>query len=272
MPLDTSLKAPEALNARMAEYAYTVIRNEILTGRVGPRGRLVQDKLAQRLGISRTPVREAIMRLEHEGLVTLIPRRGAVVNRVEPQDILDIYEVRAELECLAVRLTARAGAAYDVRGLRQILRKMERVGPARVWEYYKLNRAFHIQMAAASGNKFLVSALEALWDQATNFQMFTMYSTDELRRMISSHELLADVAERAGAAEIEEAVGLHIADARANLLRKIRDIGAPPAAAQKPHAGAPRPATAPGSNGRNTRDERAPLAGAQGHTDGKHAT
>ena len=217
------MKAPEALHARLAEYAYNAIRNEILAGKIGPAGRLVQDELAQRLGISRTPVREAIVRLEHEGLVTLIPRRGAVVNRLNPQDILDIYEVREELECLAVRLTARKGAGYDIRALRQTLRKMERVGPARVWEYYKLNRAFHLQMAGACGNTFLVSALEALWDQATNFHLFTMYGTEELRRLIAPHEVLVDVAERGDATEIAQAVSGHIAEARANLLRKLNE-------------------------------------------------
>src|SRR5436189_295400 len=81
-----------------------------------------------------------------------------------------------------------------------------RFGPTRVWEYYRLNRAFHLRMAAAAANKALMSALESLWDQATNFQMFTMYSTEELRRLVAPHELLVDVAEREDAAEIERAV------------------------------------------------------------------
>ncbi len=221
-------KTVDPPHERMADYAYSAIRNDILAGRIAPSGRLVQDELARRLGISRTPVREAIVRLEHEGLVTLLPRRGAVVNRVTPQDILDIYEVREELERLAVRLTARKGNSYDIRGLRQTLRKMERISPTRVAEYYKLNRAFHLLMAAAAANRPLSSALESLWDQATNFHMFTMYSTAELRRMTVTHELLADVAEREDAAEIERAVSEHIAEARANLLRKLdeRQAGA----------------------------------------------
>lgn len=214
-------KTADPLHARLAEYAYSAIRNDILAGRFGPRGRLVQDELARRLGISRTPVREAMVRLEHEGLVTLVPRRGAVVNRITPQEVLDIYEVREELERLAVRLTARKGQRYDVHALRQVLRKMERVSPLRVWEYYKLNRAFHLQMAEASRNKALVSALESLWDQATNFQMFTMYSTDEMRHMVVTHDVLVDAAEGDDVTAIERAVGAHIADARANLLKKL---------------------------------------------------
>ena len=214
-------KAVDIPTTRLAEYAYSTIRNDILAGRFGPSGRVVQDDVARRLRISRTPVREAIVRLEHEGLVTLLPRRGAVVNRVTPQDILDIYEVREELERLAVRLAARKGHPYDVRALRQLLRKMERISPTRVAEYYKLNRAFHIQMAAASANRPLISALESLWDQAVNFHMFSMYSTEEMRHMVSTHEVLVDVAEKDDAAAIELAVSQHIADARANLLRKL---------------------------------------------------
>jgi hypothetical protein len=66
-----------------------------------------------------------------------------------------------------------------------------------------------------------MSALESLWDQATNFQMFSMYTTEELRRLVAPHELLVDVVERADAAEIEQAVSRHIDEARANLLRKL---------------------------------------------------
>jgi DNA-binding GntR family transcriptional regulator len=66
-----------------------------------------------------------------------------------------------------------------------------------------------------------MSALESLWDQATNFQMFTMYSTEELRRLVAPHEYLVDVAEREDAAQIACAVSQHIAEARANLLRKL---------------------------------------------------
>lgn len=219
-PLD---KAPIPFSTRLAEYAYTAIRDDILAGRFAPSGRLVQDDVARRLGISRTPVREAITRLEHEGLVRLIPRRGAVVHRLTPQDILDIYEVREDLERLAVRLAARDGRAYEVRTLRQLVRKMERVGPTRVTEYYRLNRAFHLGLAAAAGNTTLTGVLESLWDQATNFQMFTMYSTEELRRLVTPHAELVDVAERGDAAEMEQAVSRHIAEARANLLRKLAD-------------------------------------------------
>jgi predicted ArsR family transcriptional regulator len=74
-------KAADPLNARLAEYAYTIIRNDILAGRFGPGGRLVQDELARRLGISRTPVREAIVRLEQEDLATLIPRHARLGQR-----------------------------------------------------------------------------------------------------------------------------------------------------------------------------------------------
>lgn len=212
----------DASNEPLAEYAYAAIRNEILAGRYAPSGRLIQDELARRLGVSRTPVREAMTRLEHEGLVKLIPRRGAIVQRVTPQDILGIYEVREELERLAVRLAARDGHAYDMQALRRLIGHMERVDPTRVAEYYRLNRAFHVQMAAASGNAALVSALESLWDQAINFHLFAMYSTDELRRLVTPHAVLVDAAERGDPAEMAQAVSEHIAEARGNLLRKLR--------------------------------------------------
>lgn len=213
----------DPLTERRAEYAYAAIREEILTGRVGPSGRLVQDELARRLGISRTPVREAMARLEQEGLVKLLPGRGAIVQRVTPHDILGIYEVREELERLAVRLAARDNRPYDVASLRELVAAMAQVDPSRVADYYRLNRAFHLQLAAASGNTALVGALESLWDQAINFHLFSMYSTEELRRLVTPHAVLADVAERGDPDEMARAMSAHIAEARGNLLRKLRN-------------------------------------------------
>ena len=86
--------------------AYTSLESAILTGELKPCERLVEQELAARLGMSRTPIREALRRLEERGLVRILPHRGAVVAEISPVDIENIYTVRCHVESLAARLAA----------------------------------------------------------------------------------------------------------------------------------------------------------------------
>ncbi len=92
----------------LAEAVYRVLREAITDGSLPPGERLREIPLARRFGVSTTPVREALRRLEREGLVEINPRRGAVVPRFEPADIAQLYEAREVLECRAVRRAAEA--------------------------------------------------------------------------------------------------------------------------------------------------------------------
>src|SRR5579875_1256952 len=100
-------RLPAAATDRIADAVYERIRDAIFTGALPPDARLSVPALADRLGVSRSPVREAVMRLIHDRLAVEEPRRGAVIARIEPADLIHIYEVREALEGLAVSLAAR---------------------------------------------------------------------------------------------------------------------------------------------------------------------
>ena len=142
----------------MASDAYAMILDAIEEGEFRPGGRLVESELAERFGVSRTPVREALQRLETQGLVAR-DGRSLIVASLDHSQMADLYAVRAQLEGLAARLAARHAAAEEVR----VLRRMAAEDRALVGDPKALaraNRRFHGQIHLASHNRFLVQQLD----------------------------------------------------------------------------------------------------------------
>ena len=135
------------------------LREAILTGRYGPGAHLVQDDLAAAFGVSRIPLREALRRLEGEGLVVISPNRGAVVRSLAPKDVVDLYDLRIALESLAVRRAAERYA--DLRGSTKTRHAQARAAivTRNLSALFRLDRDFHADIAAASDNNQLVESL-----------------------------------------------------------------------------------------------------------------
>lgn len=139
------------------------IRARILDGSLKPGDRLVEDRLSAELGVSRVPVREALRGLSAEGLVTLLPRRGATVVEVTPEDVAELVEVRALLEGLNARLAAQRHAPEIVAQLEDTLERgnqAARDGTAE--ELARLNAEFHERLAEASRNTVLSDVMRGL--------------------------------------------------------------------------------------------------------------
>jgi DNA-binding GntR family transcriptional regulator len=143
-------------NRTLREQVVDHLREEILANRLAPGTELGEVMLAQSLGVSRGPLREALGQLAAEGLVTIVPRRGAVVKTLSQQEFLDAYEVREALESLAIRLAVPRLRDSDRAKLRRMCRDMEQaaeVGNAE--RFFKINHDFHAFLVSASGNKTL---------------------------------------------------------------------------------------------------------------------
>ena len=127
---------------------------------------LVEVALAQQLGVSRTPVRSAIKRLEAEGLVNSIPNRGAFVITPTQREIKETFLVRAQLEIMAIRLTATSITAKHIQELRDLIRAETTVfDKNNLDEYYAANDALHLKIAELSGNRVLYSYINELLDR-----------------------------------------------------------------------------------------------------------
>lgn len=182
--------------------AFSAIRHEILSGRLAPGARLVEADLAARLGVSRNPVREAITRLEQQGLVVSIANRGAFVVQPTPEQAHDMFLLRAHLEHLALRLAFARSDSTIFAGVAEIGAEMARLARTakqldeNVWgDFSLLDARFHTQLVQASGSPALLRAWEAvaptdlifLYDQSRPVP----FTRAELQGMAARHTQLA---------------------------------------------------------------------------------
>ncbi len=167
------------------------MRASILTGAYGPEERLIEEQLAERLGVSRTPIRQALTRLEAEGLVELAPNRGARVRSFSVADVWDIYDLRAVLEGHAARRAAGRLGGDELARLQELAGEME--GLAGRFENHEeeirtlvaLNQEFHGAIVEATRNKRLRRLISRTVEIPLMFKTFFWYTPHE--RVISNH-------------------------------------------------------------------------------------
>jgi DNA-binding GntR family transcriptional regulator len=136
------------------------IRAQIISGVYEPGSRLIEDRLAEQLGVSRNPVREALRVLETEGFVEMVPRRGALVASLPAKEVNDLFEVRMTLEGLAARLAARNIDDGMLARLRKLVAAREQAVTRNDYRRIgQLNTQFHELIVAASGNRFLTNIM-----------------------------------------------------------------------------------------------------------------
>ena len=145
-------------NRTLREQVIDHLREEILSNRLAPGTELGEAALARSLGISRGPLREALGQLAAEGLVTMVPRRGAVVTRLTRSEFIDAYQVREALESLAVRLAVPRLSEREKAALHRMCEAMEREAAAgNTHRFFEINRDFHQLIVESSGNAKLTA-------------------------------------------------------------------------------------------------------------------
>ncbi len=207
--------------------AHAQLLAEIRSGALRPRDRMTEADIAARLGISRTPVREAIRQLEADGLVVHVPRVGAVVRSLDYSEVTELYEMRAVFEGTAARLTARTASGVELAELAAINAEMGRAGtdPRRL---YELNRQFHQTMLNAAKNRFLLRSVEALQKTLLILGPSTMEESDRAAEAIGEHEAVLAALRARDEAEAEQAMRRHIEAAQRTRLRQFREAADPP--------------------------------------------
>ena len=200
--------------------AYRRLLDEIRRGDLPPGTRLRETDIAARLGISRTPVREAIRLLEADDLVAHTPRQGATVRRMEPAEVVELYEMRAVLEGAAARLAARAASEFEIEEMGALNAAMAAApdpGAAR-----DLNRRLHRALIQSARNRFLDRAMGAIQKTLLILGPTTLTDPDRARSAVAEHAtILAALAARDGAAA-EAAMRAHVEAALRIRLRELR--------------------------------------------------
>ena len=198
------------------------IRQAIIDGTFSPGERLMEIQLADEMGVSRTPVREAIRKLELEGFVVMIPRRGTYVADISIKDINEIYEIRISLDILAAGLAAERITDEELEKLNSYLVEIGRYVPAMDMDkIVELDTAFHDILYKATRNERLVSVIGNLREQLTGIRGRSMSYPGRLVETMDEHRALVDSIASRDVERAQRAARVHIENAEQTLLRSI---------------------------------------------------
>lgn len=197
--------------------AYQRIVGEIRTGSLRPGDRLTETELAARLGISRTPVREAIRQLETDGLVVHTPRLGATVRRLGHAEISELYDMRSVLEGAAAQFAARAASDVELNELDAIHEAMRTTT-----DIYALNQQFHAALLDSARNRFLIKAVGAINKTLLILGPSTMEDLARADTAYSEHTAILAALRARNPDDAGSAMRAHIEAAHQARLRQFR--------------------------------------------------
>ncbi|MGP6174199.1 GntR family transcriptional regulator [Corynebacterium sp. A21] len=185
-------------NLTKNDYAYAQLRTLILTGQLKPGAPLQQGKLANDMGVSTTPLREAIRRLAAEGLVTLAAHRDARVSEVTQQEATDLYRIRLQLDPLAAELAAAERSEEELEGIIAAESQLRPLAAGDGLEALLAHREYHRRIYRASHNDTLIDMLERLWDKADRYRLIGLHHrgdspADSDRVAREHHELVESI-------------------------------------------------------------------------------
>jgi DNA-binding GntR family transcriptional regulator len=209
----------------MQEIVYDTIREAIQIGRYAPGQRLVADDLAQELGTSRMPVREALRRLEVAGLVSITPHRGAIVSELSAKEIVEIYHIRAVLEGLATRLAAPQLTPADFDHLNAAIAAMAAsASDPDLDQMLRRNREFHITIWEAAHAGRLQELLENLYDASHRYRNISILLPGRLAQVIQEHRQIVQALTAGDVASAERLANEHHANTAQRLLVELEKI------------------------------------------------
>lgn len=202
----------EQTQTRLAESVYEQIFDAIVRGTILPGTRLIQETLAAELDVSRTPVREALLHLEQEGILEFVQRRGFFVRDISEDDINDLYEARIAIEGFAARAVAEVGDPQAISKLEQIIRSQSETESVTVTEAFRANELVHRAVVEATENPVLVELFDSVWTRSIGLRMYAhAFSSDKHHHhVIDEHIPLLDALLAGDGARAEAEMVSHI--------------------------------------------------------------
>ncbi len=182
----------------LRELVLEAIREAIINGSLAPRERLMEIQLAEELGVSRTPVREALRKLEQEGFIVMVPRKGAYVADLSFKDIADVFEIRAALEALAAGLAAERISEEEIEEMeRSLVEKKEAINHNDLDQLVDVDTRFHATLYKASRNDRLENIISNLREQIQRFRSTSLSYPGRMQKSLEEHRnILEAIASR----------------------------------------------------------------------------
>ena len=207
----------------LRDVVFNTLRQAILTGELKPGERLMEIHLANRLGVSRTPIREAIRKLELEGLVTMIPRRGAEVAQITEKSMKDVLEVRRTLDALSAELACERISKEEEEALKQACLNFEAAVKTKDTKAIaKADVAIHDIIAAATGNQRLIQLINNLAEQMYRYRFEYIKDASQHERIIEEHRIIYESIVKKDKEAAAEMAKTHIDNQEKAVIARIR--------------------------------------------------
>ncbi|MBR4015595.1 MAG: GntR family transcriptional regulator [Anaerotignum sp.] len=208
----------------LRDVVFNTLRDAILTGKLAPGERLMENQLAEKLGVSRTPVREALRMLELENLVQLVPRKGAQVLDMSEKDIINILEIRSALESLATSLACQKMKEDKIQELRNLLVDFEKaVAENDVERFVDIDEEFHDLIFEATENDKLIQIFRNLRVQLYRYRMAQAKNDTSMATVVAHHRRLLRAIETHDAAQGMAMAQGHIKYQMETILRLLQN-------------------------------------------------
>ena len=218
------------LKVNMNEYlplrdvVFNTLRQAILKGEMEPGERLMEIQLADRLGVSRTPIREAIRKLELEGLVLMIPRKGAEVAKISEKSLRDVLEIRRALDALAIELCIERMSEEDIQSLtdaQEVFRQsVENSEPMTIAEN---DEHFHDVIYNSTNNQRLVQMLNNLREQMYRYRLEYIKDADKRQILVLEHDQILKAIKERNVAEAKIAIRAHVDNQVITVSKNIKE-------------------------------------------------
>ncbi len=210
----------------LRELVLDAIREAIINGTLKPRERLMEIQLADELGVSRTPIREALRKLELEGFIVMVPRKGAYVADISFKDIADVYEIRAALEGLAAGLAAERITDEELEAMeRHLVEKADAISHHDMERLVEVDAKFHELIYRSSRNERLLPIMNNLREQIQRFRATSLAYPGRMKQSLEEHRAIVEAIQARDSAMARQLAHEHIENAEQSMIESIKKDG-----------------------------------------------
>lgn len=207
----------------LRDVVFNTLRGAILRGDLKPGQRLMEIQLANQLGVSRTPVREAIRKLELDGLVKMVPRKGAEVAQISEKHVKDVLEVRSALEELAGELACDRMSSEELEELKRINRTFQQICDSDdITSIANMDESFHMVIYRSTGNERLYQMVNALREQMYRYRLEHVKNKSNRATLVREHEEIIQALEKRDAARTRKEIHRHIEEQAAAIQELLK--------------------------------------------------
>ena len=207
-----SFKSIQPARRRLADEVYDELIEAIIRRDICPGDSLVQEKLATEMQISRTPVREALMRLESEGVLEVSNRGSFRLYKMNDEEVEELYQSRAAVEGQCARILAVNHTQDDIDTLRRVVEREENIPDKTARSYFEANRNIHMAFVKQANNRFLMDMFNMIWGKALVFPLFATIENVKLEKSLGDHMQLIEAIASGDKTDALEVFTDHIQD------------------------------------------------------------